>query len=832
MITLAASSENQASQIVSIWLFANYEMNNIYLCGGQGMRWPQSLIAGFVIAFTVCTGAVATDDKDQWSLTDKQWRSADDLELIRSSQLSSRCHAVKSINATSDPRSIQILAIAYRHGICVESDVAQSRKWMDAAAAANEPRAMLAKAAYIAETAASESDFSTAFELIRRASEQGDFRAKAALALAYLQGVGTLVPKDIGRSQTLMAEAARGGYWPILLMYQEENVSPANAENRMSSAEITSAWRAAAESGNQFALSQYVDRLEKGLGVTIDAAGVAAWKRKLAEAPEGKLTTDGLAATENVFFDWVLKESEIQRVKRLTAAADQGDVEAIYQLAQALEYGSEQVPADLDRAVALYRRAARSGHALATLGAVQYLLDPLTPQYNEDEGIALLRQQIRPDNPNAGEYRRKLASHFATTGSIKRSIATAQALLREGVAAGDPYAARDLAMLTAPKAEDDEATQKLRNAAEAARMFERYLASSEGSGDFDTMAVLAELYRTNYVRLDGIDDEAKANFWIFKSANGGSALGNVYLGDYYFYGDAQQTVDFAKAKKHWLTAKELNADWDLADRIAMVDSALSEDRATVTAAQMVALGKRYESGDQRPVNWTKAIYWLQRGVDAGNTDRGAIATLAGLYDIEGQYSRSEPLWRRLTTGNDEIAQEARARIAEFDADRAAARQAAANAAASRAAAVPAAVPAKPKTAAAKPAVVAIKPSGNAKVPIGKALICETKIWSGFKSVGILSRDREPRYDDAFRLEFTSRNQIRITGSDKMKNGVRSIAVQGNRAIINEAYPSKKGMLGVTHWNVSPFNFNLDEYTFEERWENSMGGQTIYRGNCE
>jgi hypothetical protein len=275
---------------------------------------------------------------------------------------------------------------------------------------------------------------------------------------------------------------------------------------------------------------------------------------------------------------------------------------------------------------------------------------------------------------------------------------------------------------------------------------------------------------------------------------------------------------------------ELDSRYDLTDRLAWADSALNEDRQTRTAAQMAELGMKYDSAIERPYDPQRAKTWLLRAVAAGTTNREAIFRLAELQEYDGQYREAAATYGRLTAGQDRLVGDSRAAIARLQSSGKIAAPTVAAAPAPRA--VASAKPA-PAAAARKPAAPAApKASGSVRVPVGRQLICEMKSWSGYPSIGLYSRDKQTRYDDAFRVEFLSRTQLRISGSDKLTNGVRNIVVQGSVAIISDPYPQKNGLLGVTFRNISPFTFNISSLTFREEWTSSLGSNTIHEGNCE
>lgn len=357
-------------------------------------------------------------------------------------------------------------------------------------------------------------------------------------------------------------------------------------------------------------------------------------------------------------------QTEKQRLESLLAKGEAATPYDLYDIGSLLEFGGTGVEPDLARAMTYYRRAAEMGEGISVYALNYHLLDTESPYYDEKEAIRLLRKQVAINGPNSGEYRRYLAHHLATTPSEMRDLKGAIALLRSGKPADDPYILSALATLLTPQGDDDDAANALRDPHEAIRIYEQFLALAEGKDAVDEMAALASLYNGNIV--DGVDNAAKAAFWIDKSVAGESALGYLYLGDFTFYGSAGKNYDYGLAKRYWSKAAELRTDWDLSERIQLADEALTEDRKTVTAAAMVTLAEHYEYGLDRPVDWNKAQYWYQRAVDAGTTDRNAISTLASFHELDGSHAKAAVLWRRLATGKDEIATDARRRLTEYE----------------------------------------------------------------------------------------------------------------------------------------------------------------------
>lgn len=357
----------------------------------------------------------------------------------------------------------------------------------------------------------------------------------------------------------------------------------------------------------------------------------------------------------------------VRRAAELEASAHAGSADALYDLGLLYEYGGDGIAPDLARAMDYYRRAAALGQGGAVYSITDKQLDASSRWYDEAAALRLLRQQMNRDAANGHEYRRRLAAHLITTTTPAHDMAEAMRLLRDGVTAGDAYSMRDLAAALTPGEGDDDATHALRDPHVAIALYERFLALPEGRDATEDMAELARLYVDNAG--DGVEGDAKASKWIEKAAaDPFSALGQLYLGDFLFYGRAGRTYDFAAARQHWGKAAELRPNWNLADRFAMVDEAVAEDRTTTTPQAMVEIAQEYEHGyGRRPMDWGKARRWYQRAIDAGSTDRKAMEALASFYELDGSPSKAAMLNRKLATGNDEIATHARERLAKYDA---------------------------------------------------------------------------------------------------------------------------------------------------------------------
>lgn len=774
------------------------------------------------IAAIAGTATSAQSSTDKWGLSASDWQISTDLEIARASEFALRCNEVRAIDeATADVRSRLILAIALRHGICVGKDPARLERVVSGTAASGEARALMDIAIARGSKTMSIPDAREVFDLVKRAAALGDARAKAALATAYAEGVPTIADKKPDLSAALYAEVVRAGFWPVAVIMDRSQPDP---KSFWTDAEHIAAIRRGAENQNYSAMAGLAGHLERGGLVPADPKAAAVWRAKIAaRGPNQTNDVELEDALSWAAIEWKPRESPAEKIARLEASASAGDAEAMYQLGQEYEFPGEGVPikADKSKALSYFVAAARKGHDLAPYSAVGFLWDQQSPMFDEATGIALFRAAAAKST----EAKRRLANYLAYESVKFRSPAEAARLYREGIAAGDPYAISSLAALLEGPSYEDEAWAAVQNTTEAVALYKQYLATESGKSDGDAMAALA-----NLVRQVGEGDPNAALDWVQRSVALESARGNMLMGDFHFFGYADLPFNFAKARQYWAKAAELDSRFDMSDRIAMADSALNEDSQTKTAAQMAELGMKYDAGIERPYDAQRAKTWLLRAVAAGTTNYEAIFKLAELQENDGQYREAAATYGRLTSVSGNIASDARAQIARLQSSGKIARPAVAAAAPPRA---PAPVRPAPAAPAPKPQVTSTpKASGNVRVPIGKPLICEMKSWTGFPSIGIYSRDKQPRYDDAFRIEFLSRTQMRITGSDKLRNGVRAIVIQGNQAIVVDPYPQTSGMMGIKFRNLTPFTFKIDQMTFREVWASSMGNNTIHEGNCE
>ncbi|MGH8278814.1 MAG: tetratricopeptide repeat protein [Gammaproteobacteria bacterium] len=108
-----------------------------------------------------------------------------------------------------DARAMYLLAMAYRLGVGVLSDVKRAREWTESAAHAGLPVAMLDFADFCRNDRGSDPDGHQYFTWLERAAGADDLAAKRRLALAYHDGLGTT--RDLEACRRWLEAAARGG---------------------------------------------------------------------------------------------------------------------------------------------------------------------------------------------------------------------------------------------------------------------------------------------------------------------------------------------------------------------------------------------------------------------------------------------------------------------------------------------------------------------------------------------------------------------------------------------------------------------------------------------
>lgn len=200
----------------------------------------------------------------------------------------------------------------------------------------------------------------------------------------------------------------------------------------------------AAELGNATAMRRLEQQYARGHGVKIDPAAQARWLRRAAEA--GDVTA------------WVPLGRQLkgdERVTVLQKAADAGDADGLYELADTYQYGRGDVPKDEAKFLDLAQRAARAGSIKA--------MDRLGFYYSydkKDAGAAVPWYQMAVAAGDKAS-RMKLADLLKQT----KDIGGAEKIYRELAEESDVVAQLKLAMLLDEQLREEEGIVWMRRVA-------------------------------------------------------------------------------------------------------------------------------------------------------------------------------------------------------------------------------------------------------------------------------------------------------------------------------------------------------------------------------
>ena len=240
-------------------------------------------------------------------------------------------------------------AFCYLEGYGVEKDEKTALVWMEEAGVQGSIDAQR----YLVLHYKEKGDELKTFKWIKKVAEQGDLDAQILLAGCYLEGYG--VEKDERTAAELIKKANEQSviitprffselYDASIEVEKHENI-PINLFNN---------YIQAAEKGDveaQFMVGAYY---ALGLGVTVDGLKALEWVMKAAE--------QGHIEAKNLLFTIYENYSNL---------ADQGDIEAIYNLGSCYAVGMG-VEKDKKQAFEWYKKAAVKGHAEAQYCLGQY----------------------------------------------------------------------------------------------------------------------------------------------------------------------------------------------------------------------------------------------------------------------------------------------------------------------------------------------------------------------------------------------------------------------------------------------------------------------------
>ena len=213
-------------------------------------------------------------------------------------------------------------------------------------------------------------------EWLRKAADQGEYRAMYWLGIAYEHGDG--VAKDDWRAYSMWKKSNAMGWddateklWSLLAEYRgkAEN-GDASAQffvgvayeggstNKPNAAKAVEWYRKAAEQGHPGAQAFLGWALQNGLGTEKNLAEAVSWYRKAAKQgnPEGQLNLG-----KCLFYGEGCKENEQEAVSWYRKAAEQGETSAMFNLGACYMDGTG-VKKDIAEATKWFRRAASLGH--------------------------------------------------------------------------------------------------------------------------------------------------------------------------------------------------------------------------------------------------------------------------------------------------------------------------------------------------------------------------------------------------------------------------------------------------------------------------------------
>ena len=244
-----------------------------------------------------------------------------------------------------DVRAQSLLAGLYIQGVGVARDVERGRKLLDAAAAKNDPTAILLLArCYSTEACGLPGDPVKHLQLVERAVALGNGDAKATLGIMLLRGVG--VPVDRGRGLALLNEVANLGHTGAMRALYNAYHDPAQPDHDFA---LAFKWaKQAVDAGDPGALNSLADCYRTGTGTSADAVLASQTYKRSADAGN----VDGMNAWALMQLDGIGTPRDIAGgAKYLQMAVDRGMPNALMTLAS-LSMGRALGPSDPARALA------------------------------------------------------------------------------------------------------------------------------------------------------------------------------------------------------------------------------------------------------------------------------------------------------------------------------------------------------------------------------------------------------------------------------------------------------------------------------------------------
>ncbi|MEX1116211.1 MAG: trypsin-like peptidase domain-containing protein [Akkermansiaceae bacterium] len=289
-----------------------------------------------------------------------------------------------------NPSAMIDLAGQFEEGFLRRKDESAARDWYEKAAASGYPHVMWMTAKYLIK----QEDFHEAREILTKATDQGHPHSCADLAELVAEGKGG--PKDDAMANRYFRKAAEARHFiaAVRLAERLEN----NKGKPVDSKEIFR-WRSAID----FTLKNMSDLSKRVMCRQIISLYSGMKNKKeilrwwIVSAEAGDETAAGSIARADPALLKSLKSST-SIIDTLKKSAEEGDAEAMYNLASAYEKGNG-VKADPIQALRWYEAAARKGHYWA--------LDQIGPMCLFGRGV--------PKNPKKGmEWLKKSAEKGST----------------------------------------------------------------------------------------------------------------------------------------------------------------------------------------------------------------------------------------------------------------------------------------------------------------------------------------------------------------------------------------------------------------------------------
>ncbi|RYD23809.1 MAG: trypsin-like serine protease, partial [Verrucomicrobiaceae bacterium] len=288
-----------------------------------------------------------------------------------------------------DPGAMTDVAGQFAEGYLREKDESAARDWYAKAASSGNSHAMWSTARYLIK----QEDFAEAREILTKAAEDGNALVCNELAAMLTSGQGG--PKDNAAATRYYRKAADLGDFrgAVHLVYNLER-----KKGKALDAEETARWKSAVEraikSMDDSEKSLIFMKLSQFYHRAGDQKEFLRWK--IAEAGAGSKSAAEIVAKADPA---LLKglQSPVSIVDSVRKSAEEGDVNAMYSLAQVYEKGNG-VKVDPVQAMRWYEAAARKNH---------YSIDFLGMKCLTGEGV--------PKNPKKGvEWAKKAAERGST----------------------------------------------------------------------------------------------------------------------------------------------------------------------------------------------------------------------------------------------------------------------------------------------------------------------------------------------------------------------------------------------------------------------------------